>query len=491
MNKELLLRVQWLKWLFFIISVFSIKFFIFCLDPLPMFFLGDSGSYIGTSLTGWIPPDRSFVYGFVIRLIAVSAHSLTSLVLVQIFASGLNAVLIAYMLQEFFNVRAKLAFFLGIICAVEPLQLMYERYVMTEAFSLFLFVVYVILSFHYVRRPRIIFLALVQIVGTALISFRMSYLPIVFINAFLLPLLILPSLSRKYSVKVVSIRNLLQQIDTFRPIWITVFLNIIVSVALTSALHYGYKSLNGHLSHKPPAYLYQDGITLLAFLGPVVEPVDFPRKDLTGKIFGNLKYDLRKRNERDKHHWQPGGIIANLNQAIPDMLEANHIAKKTAMNALKRDPVAVVRLAISGFLDYWSLDALQVSVIQDRGNRLLPKDLLASLSEKFSLSADDLPFLITFTNKYFYKAWMWYLFLLCLPLFAAVAFFISDREKRWFVFIVFCMSSMIVASASLLIEGPTIRYLHPLGWLSLLVVGILIEQILIKADEKYHLKFSI
>ena len=467
-----------LCWFSLILIIFSIKFFIFCLDPLPMFFLDDSNSYITTSLSGWIPPDRSFVYGFIIKIVAVAAHSLTSLLLLQIFTSGVNAIAIAYILQKFFSVNLKLAFFCGFLCAIEPLQLMYERYIMTETLSLFLFVLFFISVLHYLRHPRLFLLGLIAFSGTVLISFRLSYLPIAFMNAILLPLLILPSLSQKYSVKVGPVKNVFRRIHTLRPIWGTVTLHIVVSIGLTFSLHYAYTSLNGYLSQKPPAYQYQDGIFLLTSLGPVVTPSDFPQPDLRDIIFKDLKYNLKDRLQRSENHWQPGGLISNLNRAIPDMVAANNIAKETAFNALKRNPAGVFKLAISGFLDYWNIDLLHACMLNDRGERPLHRELLAALRDSFNLWADDLPFLKTFTNTYFFKSRGWYLFLLCLPLIGILTFFVYNGEKRRFIFIIFIASFMIVYSSSLLIEGPTVRYLQPLGWLSFLVIGPLIDQIL-------------
>ena len=471
-------KVDITHWLFFIILIFCMKFLIFCIDPLPMFFLGDSHSYITTSLTGWIPPDRSFMYGFIIKLVAVAAHSLTSLLILQIFTSGVNAIAIAYILQKFFSVNSKLAFFCGLLCAIEPLQLMYERYIMTEALSLFLFVIFFVAILHYLKNPRLIFLVLIALVGTALISFRLSYLPIVLLNAILLPLLILPSLSQKYSIKLRPIKNLFQQVNALRPILGTVILHIIVSIGLTYTLHYGYKSLNGNLSDRPPAYQYQDGIFLLTYVGPVVEPIDFPQPDLRDIVFKDLKYNLKERLQRAGNHWQPGGLISNLNRAIPDIVEANYLAKETAFNALKRNPIGVVKLTVLGFLDYWNIDLLRACMSNDRGDRPLPEDMLKLLRDRFKLWADDLPFLKTFTNKYFFKAQVWYLFLLCLPIICILTFFVYDREKRHLILIIFIASFTIVSISSLLIEGPTVRYLHPLGWLSFLVIGSLIDQIL-------------
>ena len=63
--------------------VLLIKAVLLIVDPEPQFFLGDSASYIETAVTNWIPPDRSFTYGYVIRYLAVWTGSLTPLVVFQ------------------------------------------------------------------------------------------------------------------------------------------------------------------------------------------------------------------------------------------------------------------------------------------------------------------------------------------------------------------------------------------------------------------------
>ena len=162
------------------------------------------------------------------------------------------------------------------------------------------------------------------------------------------------------------------------------------------------------------------------------------------------------------------------------MVEANNVAKETALNALKRDPIGIFKLAVAGYLDYWDIERLRIQAKSDRGDRYLPKEMLKSLRENFSLAGEDLPFLKTFTNRYFLNALPWYLFLLCMPFLAFVNLLICSRETRRYVFIVFVASSVIISLASSLIEGPTVRYLHAEGWLSFLILGSWFEWLRIK-----------
>lgn len=462
-------------WFSLISIVAGVKLLIFLIDPLPMFYFGDSWSYLSTALSGLIPADRSFIYGFLIRLTAVASHSLATLILLQVLTSAMNAIMISYILRRFFALAPKLSFVLGLLCAVEPLQLMYERYVMTEAFSLFLFVLYMLGIFFYLEKPRLKFLLLFQIAGVFLISLRLSFLPLVLLNTVFVPLLALPVFLKKEEGKKHDQSGYRRMVSQLNPFAHTTALHVILSLALTITLHQGYKNLNGWLSQKPPAYQYQSGIFLLAFLSPIVEPVDFPYPELRDAVFESLKYDLKDRHKRALHHWHPGGLIAKLHEAVPDMIEADRVARITVQNALMRDPAGIVRLAAVTFSDYWNLHLLKITMRSDRGESFLPDFMLKTLEDSFNLIGDDLPFVRTFTNQYYLNAWGWFLFLLISPLIGLAALFICNRERRRFIAVVVLAASVSVLMGCTLVQDPTIRFLHPLGWLVFLIIGCFIN----------------
>src|SRR5882757_1670954 len=82
------------RWILFCFSIFALKLLLFAIDPLPKLYMGDSGSYIWTALSGWIPPDRSFFYGYVIRWTALWTQSLTFLLVLQAFLGAITAILV-------------------------------------------------------------------------------------------------------------------------------------------------------------------------------------------------------------------------------------------------------------------------------------------------------------------------------------------------------------------------------------------------------------
>src|SRR5947207_13387079 len=163
-------------WLLFCVSILLLKLALFAIDPTPKLLLGDSASYIQTALTDWIPAARSYFYGYVIRWSSVLTQGLTSLRVLHLLISAAAAVGSALICRFVFGLAARWSFVMGFLCALDPLQLLYERYVMTEAISLGLYAFVLYQSFLYLRDRRFRNLVLVQVVSVLLIGFRMSYL---------------------------------------------------------------------------------------------------------------------------------------------------------------------------------------------------------------------------------------------------------------------------------------------------------------------------
>src|SRR4051794_21091348 len=122
--------------------VSACKLALYIADPYPSFHFGDSGAYLATALLKWIPPDRSFTYGFLLRPLVLGSHSLTSVLKLQIVGSGVASVILGMLLLCYFRAKPGIAVTFAGICAIEPLQLMAERFVMTETVATFGFAVY-------------------------------------------------------------------------------------------------------------------------------------------------------------------------------------------------------------------------------------------------------------------------------------------------------------------------------------------------------------
>src|SRR5215211_1935624 len=174
-------------WLFYAL-VLAIKLFLLWLDPTPKLFMGDSGAYIQTALFGSIPGDRSYFYGYLVRWLAAWPHGFIPLLLIQALASGATAIVFALICSRFFELSNSISFLFGLLCALDPLQLVWERYVMTETHSLLIYALVLYWSLAYLRNRHLWQLALVQALSVLLIGFRISYLPLVQACTVLLPL---------------------------------------------------------------------------------------------------------------------------------------------------------------------------------------------------------------------------------------------------------------------------------------------------------------
>jgi len=177
----------------FLVQLFAllllIKATLYILDSSPMFYMGDSGAYIATALGMYMPPDRSFVYGMVIRYTAVVSHSLSSLFMFQVVASMVSIICMAMILDRYFNANRWLVVIIAVIACFEPLQFMMERYVMTDSLAISIFAIFVFVLISYISRPPASKLFIMQIVGIVFVAFRIAFLPIVCCFTVLAPIL--------------------------------------------------------------------------------------------------------------------------------------------------------------------------------------------------------------------------------------------------------------------------------------------------------------
>ncbi len=101
------------------------------LDRLPRFYQGDSLAYLTTGLNGWIPPDRSWAYGYATRWLVEGTGSAAALAAVQTLLM-LGAVLLSC--RAFLEGKgtrwAILAF--AVIASLDPLNQAYTRFWLSD-----------------------------------------------------------------------------------------------------------------------------------------------------------------------------------------------------------------------------------------------------------------------------------------------------------------------------------------------------------------------
>jgi len=457
---------DWFKWFGrvsdnrlwrFILSALAVKAMILLADPSPQLFLGDSESYLYTAQTGWIPPDRSFLYGFLVRWLSVGSGSLFSLVLGQSLASAISAGLLGWMIWRFIGAPKPLAMLGTILYSLDPLQLMYERFVMAEAFSLLAAMVFVSFILLFLQGGRKRYLILASIAGLVAVALRISFLPVVVALSFLAPLIRFLGDTRHQGV---STR------EHFREL----FIALIVVAVCHFSLHSGYKRLTGHLSGAPPAYQYSEGLSLLASWSPLLTPSDLRAAGISERLLEGIA--PRTIESRRRHRWMPDGIDAALNREYSDPYRANALAKQTAFHVLQRDPMGVAFLAVRSYLRGWKLSVIKSCIIEDTAaNRPVPPALVRRTAKSFHIAVDENGNQKTLTKAYFGFAVQWYRILLLTPLLLILTTAFAQSGERLFLCVVAIYANVILLTAAGLSVDNSIRYLHPLGWTFFIFAG--------------------
>ena len=314
--------------------------------------MGDSGSYIWTALTGWIPGDRSYFYGYLVRWLAVWPHSFTPLLVAQALASGATAIVFALICSRFFEMSNMLSFLFGLMCALDPCQLVWERYVMTETFSLLVYLLVLYWSLAYLRDWRLWQLAVVQAFSVLLIGFRMSYLLVVQACTILLPLIAFARCAFPVLRKRSEPRTLEAGVLT---IGLT---HVIASVAMMFVMHGAYKYANGWLSSREPAYLYDAGAHLAAVWAPALEPSDATDPRFGEIIANGHQFKIKDLHLRNHQQYFPGLLMDRWREIEKDPRKNDRVARETAINALRHQPLEIVGLAVKTYMEYWNPESM-------------------------------------------------------------------------------------------------------------------------------------
>ena len=452
------------RWTLFCFSIFALKLLLFAIDPVPKLYMGDSGSYIWTALTGWIPPDRSFSYGYVIRWIALWTGSLTWLLVFQVCLSAISCILFSSITRVIFELPERWSYVFGFLCAIDPLQLLYERYVMTEAISLFLYAFVIYHSLLYLKTRRLRDLVIVQAVSVVLIGFRMSFLLQVQIDTIILPLIAfapdaLKRIRRRPSADA-SLTSLARVCAG----------HLLLSVMLMFLLHAGYKQANGWLSHRKPDYFYSSGLILLAYWAPVLQPEDASDLRLADLIRRGDEFHLKNLHFRNAQRFRPDHLIDRLLKLEPKRLRADRLAKKTALHALWRDPLGILGIGWNTYVSYWNVETIKKYAELDFSFRRQPDDtMIALLASRFHLSYAKDTTTLSPTQLYYIVASPYYFLILLAPLLSGLA--IALRCVRRYAILLFVHISIMMAMA-MTFGTHSIRYLQPISFMTLLVLAL-------------------
>jgi hypothetical protein len=453
-------RIKQLRLLWLVAVPLACKIIFLALDSTPGFHLGDSGAYIATALMKWIPPDRSFTYGFLIRPLVLYSHSLTPVVLLQVGLSAVASALLGFLLLRYVRAPMWLALALSFFCAVEPLQLMEERYIMAETVATFLFALWVWASLAFLQTHNLSVLIYAQLLGIGLVSLRYSFIPLLILLSIALPILITfhrPARRKQF------------------------WMSLSVAVICSQLLLLGYRHLYGFLAHTEPSYSSRGGDFLVADMAPLLDSEDFPLTSERARLFQEVKIPLRDIDQRRFQRWNRDGLCsAILRIAGGNEHLANLVAEKTALRAMKRNPFGVLRLALqtySEFLSYkkmrWALMLDQWGRMLDTGQYIPAEDNDVEMIQKwFGINA-RYPELHSVTKRWESLAAPWCWAIVLLPFGYAIEICIHWRRASTMDIFLLLSSMCMLASAVIPVEIANPRYLVPLPWLSILIIGVI------------------
>jgi hypothetical protein len=450
------------QWWLFCLLIVSLKFFLLALDPLPKFYMGDSASYIWTALSGWIPPDRSFLYGYLIRWSSVWTESLDSLVILQVFVGAGTALVFASTCRSIFQLPLRLSYVFGVLCSIDPLQALWEHYVMTETISLFLYVVMLRYSFLYLRDRRVRNLVLVQALAVALVSFRLSYLILVQVSTVILPIMAFaPAAYARFrgEAKAVSRALLIKQFSC----------HLLLSVLLMLLLHRGYMQMNGALSHREPDYGYNAGFHLLAVWAPALKPEDSTDPRLRQVIADGGEYHIDELALRNNQRFSRDFLVDRWEKLEGDATRANDIGKQTAMRALRRNPWNILILGWKTYLAFWDVSSWKMWATLDLGHALDEQQIF-HLAIRFHHAAEPGEQQPTILQVYFLNSYPYCLLVLTAPALACAALLL--RKTRTYCALMFLHASITLAVVTIFTPNPSVRYIQPVSLLTLLIFAV-------------------
>lgn len=438
-------------WLALAAALIAIKLVAGIADPTVRFFLGDSESYLHAALTGWVPPDRSFLYPMFVRVGAVAFGSLTALVAAQSLCGVATALLCARIAVDL-GVAFRYAALAAAIVALEPAQLFYERMVMAESPGTLCFVTMIACGIAYARRCDWRWLVPMAVAGAATVALRMSLLPVV------LGFALVPPFAALFARK--------------RPSWPRLALHAAVALAATAFAHAGYQRLYGHVAQTEPTYLRASGTFRLGLVAPLVKPEHLERYGVSRDVLATLGPDLRNPLLREQQLWLPDGLIHTLKRELGDE-RAEVVARKIAARALRENIPGFLAMQAGSMTDYFVRTVTAPRLEDDVGTRPLSDDIRNAVRERLGHDASRTRATFNPVARYFIAAappWLTFCLFALAPL-AVAALVRSPREYRAAALAFALAACGLVAGHFLFSHIVSFRYLHPFAPLALVAIA--------------------
>lgn len=445
----------------------GLKCLLLLIDPHLRIFLGDSASYLHAAATGWVPPDRSFTYPWLVSVTAVATRSAFSLVLLQSLFGVATCLLLFWMLRRMAGLGRWAASLPCLLLAIEPSQLFYERMLMAEAAGGLALMSCIAGVLAYVHSGRLRWVPLFAFAGIAAVSMRLSLLPVVLGLSVLAPLL------RAWLHAGIE--------DRGRPLVAVLRLALHLGAVLlvTLALHSGFKQLHALASGGSADYMRAQGQMRLGLVAPLVQPEHLERVGLPASLLDSLEVPLHDHRAREAHIWMRGGLWEAIRTHAGNDPEAQVLARKIAVRALQSDPLGLVRMGSATFGDYFDRGVAQPRMADDLGVKPPPPALVEAIRSQLghdieSIHSRRTPIAAAFENS---SGWLTLVLFMLAPLSLLLLALQarSGRRVRSATALVLGFAGLgLVASQFLFSHIVSFRYLHPLVPVALGVATLLV-----------------
>ncbi len=442
-----------------IFAIAALKLVVLLVDTNPRFFLWDSVTYLEGAVGGPLPRDRSFLYSYLIRAFAVTAHSLHALVIAQTLAGIASAYLVFLILRRFLSVRQPFALAAALVLAAAPEQLFYERMVMAEAFGGLLWLGYVALVLAYLHDGRWRWLPLVALIGILTIAFRLNGTAVILLSSLTLPLW------RAWWIPAAN---------PARERWRRLAVPLALAVACTAVAHVGYRHLVGAVAHTSPGYIGTEGLFLLGFVAPAVRDEDFRDTGCAPELLRHVRVPLADPTRREGQLWHPEGLWSVMQR---ECAQPEQAADRVARRAARRIGGLLLPMAFATVAQYFDRDETTWRMDSDLGRKgMLPLELIDLAQKHFFLDVKPIAFTDTLTSVWFQHSRWWLTASFLLAPFVAVAMYLAVRRSR------FAATGRMLAlllfglflSQFLLSPVIVFRYLHPFPPLMILAATTLL-----------------
>jgi hypothetical protein len=447
--------LPWTAWRRAALLLLALKIGGLLLDPQLRLFLLDSAIYFQSALDGRPPLDRSFVYPWLVRTVALGSGSGLALVLLQTLCGWLAALLLLGLLVRRFGVREPLALALAALFALEPAQLFYERMLMAEATGGVLLVAAFTSHAAYLQRGRPGWLLAAAVFGLGAATLRLNLLPVVLTWTVLVPALLVGATRA----------------------WGRGALHLALALAAAATLHLGYRQAYAHLSHEPPGYHGASGRFQLALVAPLVEPEHLVQAGLPATLLQQVTIGLRDPRLREAQLWRQGGLVEVVSRHAS---EPDETAGRIARAALREHPLGLLRMAAGLWRDHFDDTLMRDRLADDLGRRAVNERIRGELQRRLGVDASEAQRQRGAVRAWFAVGAPWLvLTLVLLPLLALlVPWLARDLPGRPLRLLLALTSLGLVASHVLFSPIVSYRYLHPLPWFLLANLGLLAEAML-------------